>query len=57
MPHIMDQIFKVPKEISYISFKTGERVRNSQDLGITIDGRLLTLEMDRSGRIIGISLI
>jgi hypothetical protein len=53
----MDKIFKVPDGVNYISFRTGVKVGQQKDLGVTTDGRLLTLELDKSGRILGLLLL
>jgi hypothetical protein len=46
----------IDDDVDYITFKKGVKVHNVQQIGFTSDKRLITLEKDKVGSIIGIEL-
>lgn len=53
----MSDIVEIPRQTKYITFKKGNRVRGTKQVGVLHDGRALFMEMDRVGRIIGIEIL
>ena len=47
-------VLEANRGVTHIVFKNAERVRSTSDVGMTVDGRVIVLQKDRTGRVIGI---